>query len=203
MASRKPTRPPARVRQRKPGPAEFPTRMGRAKLTVVPPAPSPATPPQRFAAPARHAVHAQKRGFTGKIKTYDQTDEVDPHVAADLAMTLRISETLERHYPAHPWMVTVSHAQGIAQIKLPLVMKRNQAYILHLDKLAVDPGLRKVVRAGGEILERYNMPRAGFSLTPFLEAREKGPYGPKPKPRIWMPEFASSARADQRLVIPA
>jgi hypothetical protein len=201
MASRKPAKTPAR--SRRPDPEKFPTRMGKAKLAVVPPAPSP-TPQkggERFAAPTRH-VHAQKRGFNGKITTYDQTDEVDPHVAADLAMTLRISETLERHYPAHPWMVVVSHAQGVAQIKLPLVMKKNQAFILHLDKLAADPGLKAVIRAGGEILERHGMPRAGFSLTPFLEARAKGPYGPKPRPKIWMPEFATSARPDQRLVMP-
>jgi len=130
-----------------------------------------------------------------------EAGEVDPYVVADLALTNAIAEKLEAHYPAHPWMVTVTHAQGIAMIKLPLVMMRNEAFVLHIARLACDPGLRAVVRAGGEILERYNMPRHGFSLDRFLHAREKGPYGLKPKPKLWLPEFASSARASPQPVM--
>lgn len=153
--------------------------------------------PRARALPSGHAIQAKQRGFTARHVGHDHTgepDDVDPCLAADLALTKRIAEKLEQHYPAHPWMVTVTHAQGVAMIKLPLVMKRNQAFVLHIDRLGSDPGLRAVVRAGGEILERYHMPRHGFALDRFLQAREKGPYGPKPKPRLWMPEFATSAR---------
>jgi len=168
------------------------------------------TPRSRKAAPharrlpSGHAIQGKQRGFTAKHVGHDHTgdvDEVDPYLAADLALTKRIAETLEAHYPAHPWMVTVTHAQGVAVIKLPLIMKKNHGYTLHIDRLANDPGLRAVVRAGGEILERYDMPRHGFALDRFLQARDKGPYGPKPRPKLWLPDFATSARPEQRFVM--
>lgn len=119
----------------------------------------------------------KKTGFTRRTATYDPTgtDGHDPHAAADMALTKRIAETLERHYPSHPWMVEVSHGQGVAYISLPIVMRRNQKYVLHTNTLASDPGLRAVVRAGGEVLERHNVPRSGFRLDHFLHAREANP----------------------------
>lgn len=129
---------------------------------------------------ANHAIHAQRRGFTGKSLDVEN----DQHVAADLALTKRIADVLERHYPSHPWMVEVSHAKGCAFVSLPIIMKRNQKYVLHINALKSDPGLRSVMRAAGEILERHNVPRQTFSLTPFLDARAAGPYGRRPAPRL-------------------
>lgn len=135
----------------------------------------------------RHAVHTQQRGFTNKKISHDptgvDTGEVDPYLARDLALTKRMAEVLERHYPGHPWMVQVSHAQGIAYIKLPILMSRNQAYILHIDRMAMDPSLRCVMRAGGELLEKYQVPRTTFLLDHFLNARE----AKRPKPRLIIP----------------
>lgn len=134
-----------------------------------------------------HAIHGQRRGFVSQKVQYEAPgDGIDPYMAADLALTKRIAETLERHYPAHPWMVAVTHAQGIAKIKLPVVMSSTEAYVIHLTTIAVDPGLRCVVRAGGELLERYRMPRQQFRLDPFLDARAQGPYG-RPRPRLILP----------------
>ena len=130
---------------------------------------------------SRPAAHTQRRGVTSHTLEIDTPSNKD---AADLALTMRIAETLERHYPGHPWMVQVSHDSGCAFIKLPIVMKSMERYVLHIDKLNMDPALRAVVRAGGELLERYNMPRTGFSLDPFLSAREAGPYGRRPAPRL-------------------
>lgn len=126
------------------------------------------------------AFHTQRRGFTGKTIDVD----ADEYATADLALTMRIAEKLEAHYPAHPWMVQVSHKSGCAFIALPLVMKRNEKYVLHIDKLKMDPSLRAVVRAGGELLERHNIPRAGFALDHFLTARQAGPLGRRPAPRL-------------------
>ena len=179
--------------------------MRQRSKTPARPAPRAPASRQHATAPARRSLgattgqslHTQKRGFTKAKVAYDPTDEIDPYIGADLALTKAIADKLQAHYPAHPWMVKVTHAQGVAMIKLPLVMKRHQEFVLHIDKLKSDPGLRAVVRAGGEILERYNMPRHGFSLERFLDARAEGPYGAKtlrPKPRLFMPEFATSAR---------
>lgn len=105
---------------------------------------------------------------------------------ADLRLTKLIADCLERHYPAHPWMVQVSHAQGVAMLALPILMKRNQKFVMHIGDLKSDPGLRTVVRAAGEILERLEMPRHGFALDHFLSARERSPIGRKAR-RLILP----------------
>ena len=153
----------------------------------------------RRAAPSGHAIHGQRRGFTSAGIQHEAPgdgSEIDPYIVADLALTKRVAEKLEACYPAHPWMVKVSHAQGIVQIALPLVMKRNECWVLHISNLAHDPGLRAVMRAAGEILEKHNMPRHGFSLDAFLHARDAGPLGAasRVRPKLWMPELVSSAR---------
>jgi len=132
-------------------------------------------------------IQRKVTGFARQRFDYDPTGSVgepDPHVGHDLALTKRIAETLERHYPQHPWFVEVSHAQGVAYISLPIIMRRNQRFVLHTDRLKSDPGLRAVVRAGGEILERHNVPRSGFRLDHFLNARARNPMN---RPRIILP----------------
>lgn len=133
-----------------------------------------------------HHLMTRKAGFTRQTFQYERTGDepTDPHAGYDLALTKRIAETLERHYPSHPWMVEVSHAQGVAYISLPIVMKRNRKFVLHTDRLKADPGLRAVVRAGGEILERHNVPRSGFRLDHFLRARAANPIN---RPRLIIP----------------
>lgn len=123
-------------------------------------------------------IMARKTGFTDKKISYQKAgapDDHDPHIAADTALARKVGETLQRHYADHPWLVEVDHAQGVVMISLPIIMPRNRKYVLHTSSLAADPGLRAVIRAGGEILERYNVPRSGFSLDRFLEAREANP----------------------------
>ncbi len=134
-----------------------------------------------------HQILSRKTGFTRQKFGYERPDgEQDPHAGHDLALTKRIAEMLERHYPSHPWMVEVSHAQGVAFISLPIIMRRNQRFVLHTDRLKSDPGLRAVIRAGGEILERHNVPRSGFRLDHFLHARAANPLNQR-RPRIILP----------------
>lgn len=99
----------------------------------------------------------------------DDDPTEDPHVQADVALTNRIATVIEQHYAGHPWMIEVSHAQRCAFISIPLFMGQTK-WVLHIDKLASDPGLRAVVRAAGEILERYRIPRQRFSPDHFLAA---------------------------------
>lgn len=113
-------------------------------------------------------------GFTQHRTTYErpglgETDEADPHMAADLLMTGRVADVLQRCYPGHPWMIEVSHKQGVVMISIPLFMGRHK-WVIHINTLKTDPMLRTIMRAGGEVLERYRIPRTGFGLDHFLGA---------------------------------
>ena len=61
-----------------------------------------------------------------------------------------------KNFPGYDWLVSASDDTGIIDIYLP-EMGGNQAYTLHITKL--DSNLKKVVNAGGEILERYGLSR--------------------------------------------
>lgn len=89
---------------------------------------------------------------------------VDHHKAADFEMTKRIGQTLAQHYPKICWGVRVDHAQGIAMVQIPELMGATGQYVLKLADLASDPGLKAVVRAGGEILERFRLPRGRLKV---------------------------------------
>lgn len=104
-------------------------------------------------------------------------NEEDPFLQADLALTKLIADKLQRHYPGHPWLVEVTHKQGIATITIPLFAGSSgtSKYVLHISKLKSDPGLRAVVRAGGEILERLAIPRNAFSESHFMDALNSNP----------------------------
>ncbi len=81
-------------------------------------------------------------------------DDLEPH---ELVMMKNIAATLERHYPPPKgmplwWGVEINHS--VVNI-FNLSLSGREGYILHVDKLSDE----KVVRAGGEILERYGVPR--------------------------------------------
>jgi hypothetical protein len=93
----------------------------------------------------------------------------DPFAEADLRLTQACAATLELHYPGHPWLIEASHQQGVVYISIPIFTGRNK-YVIHINVLKVDPGLRHVVRAGGEILERFKIPRQRFSVDNYVNA---------------------------------
>jgi len=122
---------------------------------------------------------SRDRFVAPKRATYvhpDQGDDPrqDPNAQADVTLTYRIAGVLERHYPGHPWLVEANTKQGIATISIPLFMGQHK-YILHVAAMATDPTLRSVARAGGEILERYRIPRQRFSPADFISARDAVP----------------------------
>jgi hypothetical protein len=117
------------------------------------------------------------RGYRKPTFIYDKPGEdgdIDPFLVADVTLTKMISEKLQKHYPAHAWMVQVSHAQGCAFISIPVLTGRRK-YVLHISALKSDPTLVSVMRAGGEILERCGLSRLGFSTDEFLSALNSKP----------------------------
>jgi predicted enzyme related to lactoylglutathione lyase len=73
-------------------------------------------------------------------------------------LAVRASELLQKHYPGYIWAVNVNSEKtgGVMTIK-NFSVSYQWGMILHLDKL--DAKLKKVVRAGGELLERGRMAR--------------------------------------------
>lgn len=98
----------------------------------------------------------------------DHGTDPDPLHEVNYAFAIRMWNAIQAVYPGHPILTHADFAQGIAALKVPLFTP--QPYILHLAKLKADPGLTRVVKAAGEILERYRIPRAGFKVEHWVNA---------------------------------
>jgi len=78
----------------------------------------------------------------------------------DIQLAQNASNLLNDHYPGHLWAVFVDSEQsgGVMVIK-NLAMSSEYGFVLHLSNVIHDPSLRKVLMAGGEMLERAKMER--------------------------------------------
>lgn len=88
--------------------------------------------------------------------------------AADVSLAKNIADVLERHYPGHLWCVNVDSRQGGVMVK-NLALSDQWGFVLHID--ALDPMLKKVVRAGGELLERWNIRRGKYQKGDYDHVR--------------------------------
>jgi hypothetical protein len=107
-------------------------------------------------------------------------DAPDPHKDFDDTVCRAIGRLLHDAYRGHDWQVWVSRADGIAKIWLNCLMNPNFPYVLRLTEL-LRP--RDVINAGGEILERYNVPRSGVDFALMADIRRKlGPLATRTLP---------------------
>lgn len=92
--------------------------------------------------------------MTYELKTYDG----NTYDGKDEILAKRAADLLNDHYPGYLWACNVNSLPtgGVMVIK-NISVSYKYGYTLHLDKL--DPKLRKVLMAGGEILERANLAR--------------------------------------------
>ncbi len=124
-------------------------------------------------------THGKQRN---KLKAGYQKDsfyedgEEDPNAYADMAMATNVGRVLTAHYPGHFWNVECSHRQGVVLINIPILMGQIK-YNTPIRELWSDPGGLSVMRAAGEILERFNIPRTGFEVGHFREALARRPIG--------------------------
>jgi hypothetical protein len=82
--------------------------------------------------------------------------------ANDFVMAKHIAETLHAHYPGQRWAVTCDGRTGLITIR-NLWLSGTYGYILKIGEISSVSMLTKdVVRAGGEILERFRMARGRF-----------------------------------------
>lgn len=118
------------------------------------------------------------RGGAMKVETYGERASRDgdtSKIPAEVTICKAIGRVLMAHYPGHPWHVEVMADQGIAKITIPPLLGINWGYILHLDKLDTDVGMKSVIEAGGHILERFKIPRSTIDLASYIAADEKIP----------------------------
>jgi len=71
-------------------------------------------------------------------------------------------DTLERHYPRWLWQLRPDEHGGIIDI-FSLRISARLAYTLHIPTVQEDEDFLCVVRAGGEILERFGFRRGPYS----------------------------------------
>ena len=103
----------------------------------------------------------------GKFKLVDSFVD-DPNKMVMKAQLINLSKdvaaVLDRHYPGWLWAIRPDEGGGIIDI-FSLRIDAEWGYTLHTAKLQEDVDRRSVIQAGGEILERYGMPRGPYSYT--------------------------------------
>lgn len=98
-----------------------------------------------------------------------------PEDAADILLCRQILDKLNQHYSGHMWHVKADHRTGVATIILLYTNAQNQVkpcgVLMHINNLNSDPGLLAVMRYGGELLERFGLPRTKAQPDACLVAR--------------------------------
>lgn len=87
-------------------------------------------------------------------------DETVVQKAASQIMCKNALDTLNKKYPGYAWVVMVDDVAGVMNIECWNISGR-MGYTLHMTNLMHDAGVmnKKVMRAGGELLERYGLNR--------------------------------------------
>lgn len=96
---------------------------------------------------------------------------------ADQDVCVAVGEDLTRHFPGYYWMVGCDHNAGSVQIDLqcpkPIGLER-YGYRLNISTVLGAGGQKAVMRAGGELLERFGL-RRGMAVAETDDiAREHG-----------------------------
>jgi len=95
---------------------------------------------------------------------------VDGHKveSQDLVLAKTIGDTLEKHYPGWAWMVHVDSEGEIVNIMSGVLNEfqvKMYGFTYHLHNLTYShkAATQKAIKAGGELLERANMPRSRWT----------------------------------------
>ncbi|MGH6791254.1 MAG: hypothetical protein ACRECF_00740 [Methyloceanibacter sp.] len=119
---------------------------------------------------------SRRPGYRHPTRLYQHPDlgddpRPDPYAKADAELRDWIGGLIQMHYPNHPWRVSVEHKQGMIMIQIPQLMGATNWYTIPMQRVAGHHDLkRKVINGCGDILERYQIPRAAFSPAEFLRA---------------------------------
>ena len=104
---------------------------------------------------------------------------VDPgqFAMADQDVCIAMGEALTQAYPGYVWNVGCNHQGGVATVSLVIPsVCGNQAkgFMIHLSTVLGPGGYKKVLAAGGEVLERWNLSRERAPRDFVQRANENG-----------------------------
>lgn len=105
-----------------------------------------------------------------------ETAQADVISANDMVLAKEMADALHQHYPGHLWGVNVEGAQGMAYVRLLSVSGRYGFKLRLPANYSASEFRARVVRGGGEILERYRLTR-GAANADQLAALPKTPVG--------------------------
>lgn len=108
--------------------------------------------------------------FTAHEDSSTYEGGVDPHKEWDQTVTRAMGRILTNEYRGHDWQVWVSREAGIAKIWIALLMDPTVPYVLHLTE-GLQP--KDVMRAGGELLERFSIPRSQIDFSLVADIKKK------------------------------
>lgn len=97
---------------------------------------------------------------------------------ADAEVCRKVGEILDSFYPNHGWFVgCANQATGAVVIDLPYrkpAHLRHFGYLLHRSSIEAPDHVKRIVRAGGELLERFGLVRGRKTEASFMKALENG-----------------------------
>ena len=103
-----------------------------------------------------------EQGFSTSLRKME-IEKADKHIGSDYTRAKNTAEMLEKKYPG--WLWAVDTMDGVVVVK-SMRLSGNWGFVLHEDK--IDNDYKAVVRAGGEMLERFRMSRGKFHQDKYL-----------------------------------
>jgi hypothetical protein len=98
---------------------------------------------------------------------YQKIEKADGKELADITLAKQIADVLDRHYPGHMWAVNVDSVGGVATVK-NLRLSGNWGFLLHIgDVYSGSEFDKRVMMAGGELLERFKLHAGRFSQSQY------------------------------------
>lgn len=120
----------------------------------------------------------QQRGRDMRVRAYGERAGRSGETKAipgEVRLCKEIYRVLSAHYPGHPWAIEVHAEQGFVFITIPPLLGANWGYVLPFGPLDGDTFRASVIRAGGDLLERFEIPRSTIDMARYIELEAKHP----------------------------
>lgn len=95
----------------------------------------------------------------------------DMHRKFDMWVAGRVNGLLDKHYPGYPWRSCCDASQGLVYFSIPVLMGSTLNWAIRLAEWE-DLTDKLVIEGGGQLLERFDLPRNGFEAASFIHARD-------------------------------